>query len=196
MLAFLTEASREAPGPELAVTLKGWAGGLAPAGVMSVTLFAAPNAAWMDEVMRLPEVSRLVLRRLSPTLALVTEKNRARLETQLSQMGVSLRPETDVGELLTASGKADDEAGETLMVGPPRKRRAVVEQAIAMRRRLVIAQMPYGGTRLDMATVDPVRIEGEGAGAYLYVRMPGAKYDYSYPLNRIVGVRMTEESIS
>lgn len=194
MLRFLTEAAGQAPASDLAVTLKGWAGALQPAGMASVTVLVAPSAAWMDEVMRLPEAARLILRRLSPTLALVMERDRPRLEALLSELGVSVRSDADVDEMLSAATKADEEAGETLLVGPPRKRRALMEQAIAQKRQLVIAQMPYGGSRLDLTTLLPLRIEGEGASAYLYGKLPGARYEYSYPLNRIVGVRMTNDS--
>jgi hypothetical protein len=59
---------------------------------------------------------------------------------------------------------------------------------------VVIAQMPYGGSRLDLTTLDPARIEGEGAGAYVYGRSDSSRYELSYPLNRIVGVRITDEA--
>jgi hypothetical protein len=195
MLRFLTDAALAAPGPELAVLLKGWAGALAPAALLPVTVLAAPNAAWMDEVIRMPEVQERIVRRLSPTLALVAAADRDALEQALAGLGVPVRGEVDLAAQLASASRADEEAGETLLVGPPRKRRALIEQAIALRRRVVIAQMPYGGSRLDLTTLDPARIEGEGAGAYLYGRGEGSRYEQSYPLNRIVGVRMTDEAI-
>jgi hypothetical protein len=190
--AFLFGASRTSPPRELAVLLKGWAGELAPATVASLTLLAAPSAEWLNEVMLTPEVKQYVLHRLSPTLALVREENRPRLEEALAALGVSTGADASLSDLLAAEGKAAAEAGEILLVGPPRKRRAVIEQAIAERKRLMIAQLPYGG-KLAQTNVVPVRVEGEGAGASLVARIDGLTYEQFYPLNRIQGVRMLDE---
>jgi Helicase conserved C-terminal domain len=192
--AFLVGAAKKKPGPELAVTLKGWTGALARATLAPATVLAAPDAAWLDELLRVPEVDQLIARRLAPRLALVTEENRARLEAALAGIGVPPRTE-DTAAALTAAGTSDDEEGEVLLIGPPRKRRALIEQAIAMRRRLVIATMAWSGSKLDVARVDPVRIEGEGAGATLYARIEGYRHEHYYPLNRIQGVRMLDEPI-
>src|SRR5439155_16247730 len=63
VLAFLTTAAKKKPGPDLAVTLKGWAGDLAPAALTAVTILAAPSANWLDDVLLVPEVKSLILRR-------------------------------------------------------------------------------------------------------------------------------------
>jgi hypothetical protein len=192
MLAFLTGAARKKPGADLAVTLKGWAGGLPPAALTAVTILAAPSASWLDEVMLVPEVKPLILRRLSPTLALVSEENRARLDAALAAIGVTTGADVSLGDLLSAATRAEAEAGEVLLIGPPRKRRALIEQAIAEKRRVSIAMMPYTG-KLTQSKMDPVRIEGEGAGAYLVARVEGLRYEQQYALNRIQGVRMLDE---
>ena len=79
-----------------------------------------------------------------------------------------------------------------MLMGPPRKRRALIEQAIAEKKRMTIATLPYGG-KLNQTKLDPVRIEGEGASASLIARMEGTRYEYSYSLNQIKGVRMLDE---
>jgi hypothetical protein len=56
----------------------------------------------------------------------------------------------------------------------------------------VIAEMPYSG-KLVPVKVDPLRIEGEGAGAALIARVEGYRHEYRYPLNRLQGVRMLDE---
>ncbi len=192
MHQFLVSAAKAKPPAELEVVLKGWAGGLAPAALTGVTLLAAPGADWLDEVLRVPEVKPLVLHRLSPTLALVSEENRPRLEAALATLGVSTGAEGSLGSLISAAAQADAEAGELLLIGPPRKRRALIERAIAERRKLMLAQMPYSG-KLTPMRIDPVRIEGEGQSAYLVARVEGLRYEQQYPLNRIQGVRMLDE---
>jgi hypothetical protein len=192
--AFLTDAARAKPPAELAVRLKGWAGELAPVAVASLTLLAAPSAEWLDEVMRLPEVNSLIVHRLSATMALVAEKKRAALEAALAAAGVSTSGDVQVQDLLAAEARAAAEAGETLLVGPPRKRRALIERAIVERKRIAIALISYNG-RLTQTKVDPLRIEGEGASARLAARMEGLRYEQQYSLNQIQGVRMLDESI-
>jgi hypothetical protein len=192
--AFLAGAAREPPGPELAVTLKGWTGALARGTLAPATVLAAPDAAWLDELLRVPHLEKLIVRRLAPRLALVAEENRARLEEALAEMGIPSAA-GDGAAALTTAGKSDDEEGDVLLIGPPRKRRALIEQAIAMRRRLVIATMAWSGGKLDVVRVDPLRIEGEGAAATLYARIEGYRHEQYYPLNRIQGVRMLEEPI-
>jgi Helicase conserved C-terminal domain len=192
--AFFVAAAKQKPGPELAVTLKGWTGALPVATLASATVLAAPDAAWLDEVMRLPQVEKLIVRRLAPRLALVAEENRECLEAALAEIGAPPRAD-DGAAALMAAGKSDEEDGEVLLIGPPRKRRALIEQAIAMRRRLVIATMSWSGGKLDVARVDPLRIEGDGSAATLYARMEGYHHEQYYPLNRIQGVRMLEEPI-
>jgi hypothetical protein len=194
MHAFLCAAAKSKPPAELEVILKGWTGQLAPAGLSSVTLLAAPGADWLDQVMKVPELKPLVFHRLSATLALVTEENRSRLEEELAAIGVSTGAGASPGDLVAAATKAETEAGEFLLVGPPRKRRALIEQALAQKRRLVIAEASYSG-RLAQTKVDPLRIEGEGASAALIARIDGYRYEQRYPLNRIHGVRMLEEPI-
>jgi hypothetical protein len=190
--SFLVLAARAKPAPELEVILQGWAGELAPAAVTSLTLLAAPSADWLNQVMLIPEVKRFILHRLSPTLALVMEENRPRLEEALAALGVATGADASLRDLLIAEEKAAAEAGEVLLVGPPRKRRALIEQAISERKRLTIAMLPYGG-KLAQAKVDPVRIEGEGASASLVARMEGVRSEQYYALNRIQGVRMLNE---
>lgn len=192
--AFLAGAAREQPGPELAVTLKGWTGALARGTLAPATVLAAPDAAWLDELLRVPHLEKLIVRRLAPRLALVAEENRARLEEALAEMGIPSAT-GDGAAALTTAGKSDDEEGDLLLIGPPRKRRALIEQAIAMRRRLVIATMAWSGGKLDVVRVDPLRLEGEGAAATLYARIEGYRHEQYYPLNRIQGVRMLEEPI-
>jgi hypothetical protein len=192
--AFFVAAAKQKPGPELAVTLKGWTGALPAATLASATVLAAPDAAWLDEVMRLPQVEKLIVRRLAPRLALVAEENREGLEAVLAEIGAPPRAD-DGAAALTAAGKSDEEDGEVLLIGPPRKRRALIEQAIALRRRLVIATMAWSGGKLDVARVDPLRIEGDGSAATLYARMEGYHHEQYYPLNRIQGVRMLDEPI-
>jgi hypothetical protein len=193
MHAFLMRASKTTPGPELGVTLKGWAGGLPAAALTSVTMLAAPSAAWLDQVLLIPEVRSLILQRLSPTLAVVAGENRERLDAALAEIGVSIGDAASLKEVMQSALKADSEAGETLLVGPPRKRRALMEQAIAEGRRLAIAMLPYGG-RLTTTNLNPIRVEGEGSGAYLVAKVDGLRYEQHYALNRISGVRMLDES--
>jgi hypothetical protein len=192
MHAFLAGAARSKVPAELAVVLKAWAGQLAPAALTSTTLLAAPGADWLDQVMLVPEIRPLILHRLSPTLALVTEENRPRLEAALASIGVSTGAGASLSDLVTAAARAEADAGEYLLVGPPRKRRALLEQAIAERRRVVIAETTHTG-RLSQTKLDPLRIDGEGASAALVARIEGYPYDYRYPLNRIQGVRMLDE---
>lgn len=195
MHAFLVGAARSKPPGELAVILKGWAGELAPAALTSVTLLTAPSAEWLDQVMLVPAVKRAVRHRLSPTLALVSEADRSRLQEALAAVGVSAGAGGSVDDLLAAASKADSEAGEILLIGPPRKRRALIERAIAERKKVVIAEMPYSG-KLSSIRLEPLRIEGEGAGACLVARVEGHRYEYRYGLNRIQGVRMLDEPVS
>jgi hypothetical protein len=192
MLAFLTTAAKTKPKAELAVILKGWAGDLAPAAVTAMTLLAAPSVEWLDQVLLVPEVKRFILHRLSPTLALVLEQDRPMLEAALAAIGVSTGVDVSLPSLLTAEAKAASDAGEIMLMGPPRKRRALIEQAIAERKRLMIATLPYGG-RLNQTKLDPIRIDGEGASVSLVARMEGTRYEYSYSLNQIKGVRMLDE---
>jgi hypothetical protein len=173
--------------------LKGWAGVLPPAALTSVTMLAAPSAAWLDQVMLVPEVKALILQRLSPTLALVAGENREQLDAALSSIGIAIGHAVTLKEVLQTAAKADSEAGETLLIGPPRKRRALIEQAIVEKRRVAIAMLPYGG-RLTTLNLNPIRVEGEGGGAYLVARVDGLRYEQHYALNRISGVRMLDET--
>src|SRR5262249_45429901 len=184
MHGFLSSASKTKPKPELAVILKGWAGDMAPAAVAAMTLLAAPSAEWLDQVLLVPAVKQSILRRLSPTLALVLENDRPPLEEALSSIGVSTSVEVSPSNLLMAESKAATDAGEMMLMGPPRKRRALIEQAIAEKKRVTIATLPYGG-RLNQTKLDPIRIEGEGTSASLIARMEGTRYEYSYSLSQI-----------
>jgi XPB/Ssl2-like helicase family protein len=192
--AFLASAARSQPPVELAVRLRGWAGEMAGAAVAPLLLLAAPSAEWLDQVLLVPEIKPLLLYRLSPTLAMVLEANRPRLEAALAELGIAVGGEVSVSGLITSAERAEAEAGEFLLVGPPRKRRALLEQAIAARRRVMLADVSYTG-RLNQTKVDPLRIEGEGAGAALVARMDGYRYEHRYPLNRIQGVRMLDEPV-
>jgi hypothetical protein len=192
METFLAGAARSQPPADLTVMLRGWSGVLPPAAVASVTLFVAPGAGWLDMVMQAPDVKRRVLYRLSPTVALVREEDRPHLEAALAVLGIATSPEVGLRQLIENAAQAEAEAGEVLVVGPPRKRRALLEQAIAQKRRVVIAEMPYTG-RLVPVKVDPLRIEGEGAGAALVARVEGYRHEYRYSLNRLQGVRVLDE---
>ena len=194
MHALLAGAAKAPPPAELAVRLKGWAGELAPAAVAPVTLLAAPSAEWLDQILLVPEVKARVLHRLSPTLAIVLQAERPRLEAALAGLGVSVGVEVAAADVMTAAARGEAEAGEYLLVGPPRKRRALMEQAIAQRRKISIAEASHTG-RLVQSRLEPLRIEGEGAGAALVARMDGHRYEYRYPLSRIQGVRMLDEPI-
>ena len=59
---------------------------------------------------------------------------------------------------------------------------------------IAIALVSYNG-RLTQTKVDPVRIEGEAASARLMARLEGLRYEQSYSLNQIQGVRMLDEPI-
>jgi hypothetical protein len=189
---FLTGAAKAQPPPDLTVMLRGWSGSLPPAAIASVTLFIAPGAGWLDLIMQVPDVKRRVLYRLSPTIAVVREEDRPHLEAALTAHGISIDTEVPLRRLIDSVTQGEVEAGEVLVIGPPRKRRALLEQAIAQKRRVVIAEMPYTG-KLVPVKVDPLRIEGEGAGASLVARVEGYRHEYRYSLNRLQGVRVLDE---
>jgi hypothetical protein len=176
------------------VTLSGWAGALVPGSLASLTVLAAPSAAWLEQVMSVPAVKENILHRLTPTLALVLEENRARLAEALAAIGVPPNEALSVRDLLTAAAQAEAEAGDVLLVGPPKQRRALIEKAIAAGQRVVIATHPYGG-RLTQTEMVPLRVEGEGNSASLVARIHGTRYDQHLPLSRIIGVRVLGEKL-
>jgi hypothetical protein len=122
-------------------------------------------------------------------VALVREEDRPKLLKALAEIGVTPTEGEKLGDLLASAGKADADT-EVFVVGPPKKRRALIEQAIANNQSIVIGTVEYNSVRLNKTVLDPIRISGEGAGAALVAKMPGHKYEYEYNMNRIQAVRI------
>lgn len=191
VVRFLEEGGGQSLLPDTRLTIEGWSGKFPRLGMGKLIALAAPRADVLDSIARVPELSQH-LRRLTPTVALVPQKEAAVFQKALEARGVSLSEDGDLDLILTRSTEPEE---VSLIFVPPKRRRQIIDEAITLRRRLRIGWQNYNATRLVIHEVDPIRVvEGSGSGSlvgYSYRE----KYQVQFAIGSIQGIRMLDTPI-
>jgi Helicase conserved C-terminal domain len=191
VIRFLEEGSNSSLLPDTRLTLEGWAGKFPRLGMGKLVALAAPRAEVLDTISRVPELAKH-LRRLTPTVALVPQKEASTLQKALAARGVSLSEDGDLDQILSRGTEADE---VSLFFVRPKRRREIIDEAIMLRRRLMIGWQNYNSTRLLIHEVDPIRVvEGTGNGT-LVGYSQREKYQMQFAIGSIQGIRMLETPI-
>jgi hypothetical protein len=192
VVRFLEEGSSKPLLADTRLTIEGWAGKFPRLGMGKLVALAAPRAEVLDTITRVPELAKY-LKRLTPTVALVSQKEAPALQKALDARGVALSEDGDLDWMLARGGTEPEEV--SLLFVRPKRRREIIDEAITLRRRLLVGYQNYSGTKMVIHEVDPVKVvEGSGSGVligYSYRE----KYQAQFSIGQIQGIRMTETPI-
>jgi hypothetical protein len=191
VVRFLEEGSNQPLLPDTRLTLEGWAGKFPRLGMGKLVALAAPRAEVLDTIARVPELSKH-LRRLTPTVALVPQKEAPTLQKALEARGVSLSEDGELEQILSRPTEPEE---VSLLFVRPKRRREIIEEAITLRRRLLVGWQNYNATRLVIHEVDPIKVvESTGSGT-LVGYSHREKYQLQFAIGSIQGIRMLQTPI-